>query len=135
MDYLVDANVLSEPTRRQPDSRVIAWLRDNEGRIRIDPVIAGELRFGILVLKKGDRRARLERWFSAGIEKIECIDWTRETGLRWAQLLADLKSKGRTMPIKDSMIAATALTVGLTVVTRNVSDFSRAGIDVLTPFA
>ena len=48
MKYLVDANVLSEATKPTPDPRVIAWLREHEPDIAVDPVILGELRFGIL---------------------------------------------------------------------------------------
>jgi predicted nucleic acid-binding protein len=51
--YLVDANILSEPTKPSPDPRVIEWLRANEPDIAVDPVILGELRFGILILAKG----------------------------------------------------------------------------------
>ncbi len=52
MKYLVDANVLSEPTKPAPDPRVIEWLRAHEPDIAVDPVILGELRFGILILPK-----------------------------------------------------------------------------------
>lgn len=50
MPYLVDANVLSEPTKPQPDLRVIEWLLAHERDIVVDPIILGELRFGILPL-------------------------------------------------------------------------------------
>ena len=63
MKYLVDANVLSEPTKPSPDSRVLDWLLAHEPDIAVDPVILGELRFGILILPKGKKRAALERWF------------------------------------------------------------------------
>ena len=76
MSYLVEANVLSEPTRPDPTA----------------------------------------------------------TGLRWAELLADLRARGRAMPIKDSLIAATALAHGLTLVTRNRRDFEAAGVSLLDPF-
>ena len=51
------------------------------------------------------------------------------------QLVADLRKKGQSFPIIDSMIAATALTHGLTVATHNVRDFQKAGVSVLDPFA
>jgi predicted nucleic acid-binding protein len=132
--YLVDANVLSEPTRPQPRAAVVSWLRAHEGAMAVDPVILGELRFGILVLPRGKRRTRLERWFDEGALRLHCIPWEAETGLRWAELLAHLRALGRAMPIKDSLIAATALTNGLAVVTRNVTDFEKAGCDVIDPF-
>ena len=52
-----------------------------------------------------------------------------------AELLASLRASGRAMPIKDSLIAATALVYDLIVVTRNRADFEEAGVDVIDPFA
>ncbi|MGH6942780.1 MAG: PIN domain-containing protein, partial [Geminicoccaceae bacterium] len=126
MRYLVDANVLSEPTKSAPDAKVVEWLRRNEREIAVDPVILGEVRFGILLLRTGKKRARLERWLDAGVRRLRCLPWEAETGLKWAQLLAGLRAAGRAMPIKDSLIAATALVHDLTVVTRNRADFEKA---------
>ena len=135
MRYLVDANVLSEPTKPDPDEEAVEWLRANEPYLSVDPVILGELRFGILLLPKGRRRSRLEAWFAKGIGNIRCLDWTAETGLRWAGFLADLRRAGQAMPVKDSLIAATALTHGLTIATRNTAGFSKPGLKVINPFA
>jgi predicted nucleic acid-binding protein len=132
--YLVDANVLSEPTKPVPNPQVVEWLRDHEPDIAVDPIVLGELRFGILLLPRGKKRAALERWFDAGVGRLHCLPWDADTGLRWAALLARLRSAGQAMPIKDSMIAATALVHKLTVVTRNASDFRKAGITVVDPF-
>jgi toxin FitB len=135
MTYLVDANVLCEPTKPQPDVRVIEWLRRNEREVVIDPVILGEIRFGIHLLPVGNRRRHLERWFDEGIRRVHCLPWDASCGLRWARLLADLRASGQAMPIKDSLIAATALVHSLTVVTRNTHDFKNAGVKVANPFA
>lgn len=135
MAYLVDANVLSEPTRPTPDLRIVAWLRSNEREIVVDPIIIGEIRFGILVMPRGQRRQRLERWFTEGISRIECLSWDAQIALRWAELAADLHASGQNMPIKDSLIAATALTHNLTVVTRNTRDFHKARVKIFDPFA
>ena len=134
MTYLVDANVLSEVTRPAPDARVVAWLREHEAELAVDPVIVGEIQFGILLLPKGARRARLQAWFDQGVGRLRGLAWNAASGLQWAQLLARLRRGGRAMPIKDSLIAATALTHGLTVATRNVADFKRAGVRVTNPF-
>lgn len=134
MKYLVDANVLSEPTRPQPRAAVVDWLRRHEGALAVDPVILGEIRFGILLLPKGRRRARLERWFEAGVRRVLCLPWDEDTGLAWAELLARLRRSGRAMPVKDSLIAATALRHRLVVATRSVADFGHAGCQVVDPF-
>jgi hypothetical protein len=134
LTYLVDANVLSEATKPQPEAKVIAWLRDHEQEVAIDAIVLGEIRFGIYLLAPGNKRRQLERWFSEGVQRVHCLPWTASTGLRWAKLLADLRKKGRAMPIKDSLVAATALNHGLTVATRNTRDFRNAGVKVLDPF-
>ena len=135
MKYLVDANVLSEATKPHPDHLVVEWLRNNEEEIVVDPIILGEIRFGILLLPEGRRRNRLEKWFEEGLQRLYCLAWDAECGRRWAQLLADLRASGKAMPIKDSLIAATALVHGLTVVTRNRRDFERTGVEILDPFS
>ena len=135
MSYLVDANVLSEATKPSPDPRIVSWLRTHEAELVVDPVILGEIRFGILLLRRGARRDRLERWFDNGIGRIHCLPWDAATGLRWAQLLADLRARGRAMPIKDSLIAATALAHGLALATLNRRDFESARVQLVDPTA
>ena len=134
MTYLTDASILSEVTRLEPDTRVLDWLRHREQEIVVDPVILGDLRFGILRLPHGLRRQQLDRWFDGVVSRVTCLPWEVSTGLRWARLLADLRAAGQTMPVKDSLVAATALAHGLTVVTRQVRDFAKAGVPVLDPF-
>jgi len=134
MTYLVDANVLSEPTKPAPIGKVIDWLTANERNLVVDPVILGELHVGILVLPCGRKRTQLEQWFEQVAQTINCLPWDAAISRRWAALVADLKRKGETMPVLDGMIAATALQHGLTVVTRNTRDFRKTGVTVLDPF-
>jgi len=134
MTFLVDANILSEPTKKRPDAKVVAWLSANETDFVVDSVILGEIVLGILLLPRGRKRAQLERWFEAVSDRIDCLAWDAAIGRRWAQLVADLRKKGQMLPLLDSMIAATALAHGLTVATHNVRDFQKAGVPVHDPF-
>jgi len=134
MIYLVDANVLSEPTKQAADTKVVTWLNANESNLVVDPIIIGELRIGILALPRGRKRNRLEQWYEAVIETIDCIPWDATISRRWAALVVELQRNGETVPLLDGMIAATALQHGLTVATRNTRDFRKAGVKTLNPF-
>ena len=134
MIYLVDANVLSEPTRPAPSSKVIDWLSANEQDIVADSLILGELYIGILALSRGRKRTKLEQWFEALVRTIDCLPWDAAIARRWALLVVDLKRRGEPLPLLDGMIAATALHHDLTIATRNTRDFKRAGVKVLNPF-
>ena len=133
MRYLVDANVLSEATKPSPDQRIVEWLQSNERSLVVDPVILGEVRFGILLLKPGARRTRLEDWFERGIRRIECLPWDPDVGMRWSQLLADLRRSGTPMSVKDSLIAASALAHNLALATLNQRDFKPAKVQLVDP--
>ncbi|MFV2074333.1 MAG: PIN domain-containing protein [Thermoanaerobaculales bacterium] len=134
MKYLVDANVLSEPTKPRPRAMVIQWLRRNESELVLSPIVLGELQFGILLLPAGRKRTRLLTWFAAGAQGLPVIEFDAATADTWARLLADLKRKGRAMPIKDSLIAATARQHKLAVATRNVADYQHARVKLVNPF-
>jgi len=134
MTYLVDANVLSEPTKPAPDAKVLEWLEAHEEDLVVDSVVLGELCLGVLALPRGRRRERLEEWFATVVETIDCLPWDAAVARRWAALVVRLKAKGQMLPLLDGMIAATALAHGLTVATRNRRDFARAGVEVVNPF-
>jgi toxin FitB len=132
--FLVDANVLSEPTKQHPAKSVVDWLERHETDLVVNPIILGELEYGILLMPAGRRRTRLANWFSEGTANLRVLELDRETAQIWAGILADLRRKGRAMPIKDSLIAATALQHQLTVATRNTSDYRYSGVRLINPF-
>ena len=134
MTYLVDANVLSEPTKETADPKVVAWLKANEANLVVDTVILGELRIGILALPNGRKRQKLEQWFETLVDTIECLPWDVDVSRRWAALVVKLRRKGETVPLLDGMIAATALQHGLVLATRNTRDFKKTGAKTVNPF-
>jgi predicted nucleic acid-binding protein len=134
MKFLVDANVLSEAMRPTPELQVLDWLSKNERFLAVNPVVLGEMEYGILLLPESKRKKRLQMWFKEGVQKICVLDFDVRSASVWARLLAQLKKDGLVMPIKDSLIAATALAHNLTVVTRNTKDFEKSGVAVLDPF-
>jgi predicted nucleic acid-binding protein len=134
MTHLVDANVLSEPTKRTPDGKVIEWLVSHEGTLVVDSIVLGELYCGILALPQGRKRTRLEHWFEEVVQTIECLPWDAVISRRWAALVVEMQRRGQTVPLLGGMIAATALVHGLVVVTRNTRDFGKTGVQTLNPF-
>jgi predicted nucleic acid-binding protein len=133
MNILVDADVLSEPTKEQPHPRVLTWLQQHSADLVVNAIILGELEYGILKLPAGRRRLRLQDWFQQGATFLTVIDMDAGTSRAWANLLAELKCKGRSMPVNDSLIAATARQHDLTLATRNTRDYRHAGVRLFNP--
>ena len=134
MTFLVDANVLSEPTKKSPDLKAVDWLTENEADLVVDSIILGELRIGILALPRGRKRDNLEEWYEAVVEAIDCIPWDAAVSRRWAALVVDLRRKGTSLSLLDGMIAATALEHNLIIATRNTRDFKKTGAKIVNPF-
>ena len=134
LSFLVDANVLSEMTKPRPVAAVMDWLNDNDEQSAVSPIVLGELEYGILTLPHGRRRTRLEQWFNDGVANLPVLDIDAQTAQIWAALNAELSRMGRAMPVKDSLIAATARQHGLSIATRNVEDYRYAGVPIVNPF-
>ncbi|AUM00574.1 VapC toxin family PIN domain ribonuclease [Rhodocyclaceae bacterium] len=136
MSYLVDTNVLSELRRRDPDANVVRWL---EGRpattLYLSVLTLGELRKGIEALAEGARKRRLLDWLEVelpGFFTGRVLPVDARVADRWGYLVAQA---GRPLPAIDSLLAATALTHGLTLVTRNLRDFRYPGLAVIDPWS
>jgi predicted nucleic acid-binding protein len=135
LSYLIDTNVLSELRRKEPDPQVVRWISQRPATtLHLSVLTLGELRKGIAALADGDRKSRLLDWleveltgFFAG--RILPID--AATADQWGRLMANA---GRPLPAIDSLLAATSLTHGLTLVTRNVKDFQHPSLTVINPW-
>lgn len=138
MSFLLDTNVLSEPVKERPNSGVLAWLsKVNEDQVFVSVVTITELRYGVERLAIGKRRERLDGWLRKDLisrfeGRILPVD------LRIADacggLMARSESKGRPMEARDAFIAATADVHGLTLVTRNTSDFELTQKAIVNPW-
>lgn len=135
--FLLDTNVISERSKAQPDERVRAWLAAHQvGETSLSVITLAELEQGILRLGDTKRAAELQD-FLGRVEvqfagRILGID--RAVARTWANMTAAAIAAGQPLGYADSLIAATALTHGLTVVTRNERDFVPSGVSVINPW-
>ena len=138
MSFLLDTNVLAEPMKERPNSGVLAWLSQaNEDQVFVSVVTITELRYGVERLATGKRRERLDSWLRKDLitrfgGRILPVD------LRIAEtcggLMARSESMGRPIDARDAFIAATAEVHGLTLVTRNTSDFAPTLKTIISPW-
>ncbi len=134
MKFLVDANVLSEPTKPAFSQKVVDWLDAHESELTTSAQVIGELWRGVDLLADGKKKQQLAEWFSRMRCRVPVLDWTAETAVVWAELVNEVRRRGYSVGILDTQIAATAKLHGLTVATRNVDDFTRCGVPVVNPF-
>lgn len=135
MNYLLDTNTVSEPTRLRPNAGVMAWLEAQPlERLHLSVITIGELQRGVLNAPDAVRRARLRHWYEhqmlpGYVNRV--LDVTPAVMAEWAQRFHAARSTGRTPAVLDSLIAATAAAHGLTVVTRNEADFAPMNVPTL----
>jgi predicted nucleic acid-binding protein len=133
--FLVDTVTLSELRKRQRDPMVVAWFeRQRAADIYLSVISIGEIERGIARQRAADPgfAGALTSWLDRVLtlygERI--VQFDLRAARRWGALSAALGNDSA-----DLMIAATALEHGLTVVTRNVSDFGPTGVSVIDPFS
>jgi len=136
VSYLVDTNVISELRRREPNTSVLRWINARPPTsLYLSVLTLGELRKGVEGLSESTKKRRLLDWLEIDLPayfsgRILPVDI--DVSDRWGILLAKV---GRPIPAVDSLLAATALHHGLTMVTRNLKDFALPELLVLDPWA
>lgn len=135
MSYLIDTNIISELRRKDANPGVISWFAERPATtLYLSVLTLGEIRKGIEALPSSKRKLVLRDWLEVDLPafftgRILRVD--EAVVDRWGRLLARIK---RTAPAIDSLIAATALQHGLTLVTRNIADFKFPELDVINPW-
>jgi hypothetical protein len=132
--FLLDTCVLSESRKRRPDAGVVHFLAEADGtQLYLSVLTVGEMRKGIAKkhLTDAEAASQIAAW-AARIE-TDFADRILAVDVAAARIWGDLSAAGRT-PVVDTLIAATALVHGLTIVTRNTKDFVTSGVPLLNPW-
>jgi predicted nucleic acid-binding protein len=136
--WLLDTNVLSELRRPRPDRRVVAFISAQPlEMLYVSAVTLAEFRFGIEIVTDATRRAELNDWLAHQLRPMfeqRVLQVTEDIMFKWRLLVEQGRKAGYTFSQPDLIIAATALHHGLTVATRNVSDYERARAPVFNPW-
>ncbi len=138
MKYLLDTCVISELVKTKPNKKVVSWItKHDEVNFYLSSLTFGELYKGISKLPVSKRRKKLSQWIEHDLKerftgKIFDIDLL--VAKTWGEVQGASEATGNPMPAIDGLIAATALTHDLTVVTRNVTDMQQSGAVLLNPW-
>ena len=139
MAWLLDTNILSEIRKPRPEPNVVTFVSGTPlDELYVSAVTLAELRFGIDLLSHGStQQANLTQWLTHTIRPMfndRVLPVTEDIIFRWRVLMEDGRKSGHTFSQPDLIIAATALQHGLTVVTRDRSDFDRSRALVFNPW-
>jgi predicted nucleic acid-binding protein len=136
--WLLDTNVLSELRRPKPNTKVLNFVASKPlDLLFVSIVTFAEIRFGIEGIADATRRAELNDWLAHKVRPMfeqRALAVSEDVMFKWRLLVADGRKAGHTYSQPDLIIAATALHHGLTVVTRDTSDFQKARVPVLNPW-
>lgn len=137
MNYLLDTCLLSEFMKPRENRAVIAWFAaQNDETLYISSLAVAEIAKGIAKLGSRKPANELHVWLESVVERFEAriLPFDISMANCWGPLIAELESKGRPMPIIDSLMAATALARDLILVTRNTEDFAETGVKLFDPW-
>jgi hypothetical protein len=137
--WLLDTNILSELRRPRPERKVLAFIAAQPlEQLHVSSVTFAEIRFGIELVADAGRRAELNDWLAHKVRPMfeqRVLGVTEDVMFKWRLLVEDGRRAGHTFSQPDLIIAATALHHGLTIVSRDVSDYRKARTPVFNPWS
>ena len=140
MSFLLDTNVVSEMMRPHPEARVARFLdRVGVSGLHVSAITVWEILNGIGRLDDRPRRSHLSTRFQSTLSVVfedRVLDWTAADAHACAQIMQDKRRMGEPLDshLPDAMIAGTAASRGLAIVTRNTRDFRNTGVVVINPW-
>jgi predicted nucleic acid-binding protein len=136
--YLLDTNILSELRRPRPEPRVVAFIKQQPlDLLFVSSVTLAEIRFGIELVADAGRRAELADWLTHKLRPMfdqRVVPVSEDIMFKWRLLLEEGRKAGHTFSQPDLIIAATGLQHGLTIVSRDTSEYQRAHAPNLNPW-
>jgi toxin FitB len=136
--WLIDTNVLSELRRSRPEPKVVAFITARPlDSLYISSVTLAEIRFGIELVGEAGQRAELNDWLTHKVRPMfeqRVLPISEDIMFKWRLLVEDGRKTGHTFSQPDLIIAATALEHGLTLVSRDTSEYERARVPVFNPW-
>jgi toxin FitB len=136
--WLLDTNVLSELRRPKPEAKVVQFLSSQPlDLLFVSVVTFAEIRFGIELLNDMTRRMELNDWLVHKLRPMfdeRVLEITEDIMLKWRLLVEDGRKSGHTFSQPDLIIAATALHHGLTIVSRDTTEYEMANVPVFNPW-
>ena len=134
---VLDTNVLSEPLKLRPDERVLAWLSSLDEAAGLTAISVGELLAGVRALPVGRRREGLLEAIEATLRTFagSVLAYDEAAARHYARLQESRRGAGRPLAVEDGMIAAICIARGTMLATRNTSDFTGLGLDLVDPWA
>lgn len=136
--WLLDTNLLSELRRPQPLAAVVDFVASQAlERLFVSEVTFAEIRYGIERVADPGRRSEIRLWLENRLRPMfenRVLPLTEDILLEWRLIIEAGRKSGHTFSHSDVLIAATAGFHGLTVVTRDTSDFLAAGVEIFNPW-
>ena len=136
--WLLDTNVLSELRRLRPNPKVVAFIKARPlEMLYISSVTLAEIRFRIELVAEPGRRAELNDWLTHRVRPMferRVLPVSEDVMLKWRLLIEEGRKIGHTFSQPDLIIGATALEYGLTVVSRDTSDYEKARVPIVNPW-